>query len=275
MKNMIDFYKKDNKSYELKRNKEFLNWLKNQIKNGYSCSLEIEEMQELIDNIAKWYEFKYPEKSFEKDKSNNIESITDLMSVEQFLFRLPSSQLSLLNGDYRAHGYSRKEIYRNGDLVGYKPIIFIHIDRKTGINPYIEKLPTFLIFADINTGDILKSRDLDEYVNKEESINLEELLKIYDEKYTESLDFSELSEVINNHKVDMELRKKLLKLAALKILYSKNTTPARGYERAKNFIIEFRKKLDIALSKKEIEEIINEEYIKNYSLSMKNIFFKK
>lgn len=41
---MSDFYKKDNKNYELKRNKEFLNWLKNQIKNGYSCALEIEEI---------------------------------------------------------------------------------------------------------------------------------------------------------------------------------------------------------------------------------------
>ena len=41
----------------------------------------------------------------------------------------------------------------------------------------------------------------------------------------------------------MELRHRILQLVALKLVYSKNTIPERGYERAKRFINEFNKKL--------------------------------
>ena len=56
------FYETDTKEYEIEKNKEFLNWLENSISNGYYCYIGLEELQELIDNIVKWYEIKYPER---------------------------------------------------------------------------------------------------------------------------------------------------------------------------------------------------------------------
>ena len=58
----------------------------------------------------------------------------------------------------------------------------------------------------------------------------------------------------------MELRHRILQLVALKLLYSRNTIPERGYERAKRFINEFNKKLDLTLSTEQIDEIINRDY---------------
>ncbi len=58
------FYEQDTKDYEIEKNKDFLNWLKASIKDGYHCFMETEELQELINNIVNWYEIKYPEREF-------------------------------------------------------------------------------------------------------------------------------------------------------------------------------------------------------------------
>lgn len=55
----------------------------------------------------------------------------------------------------------------------------------------------------------------------------------------EELDSTELKNCIYNRECDIKLRNKILQLVALKLLYSKNTTPERGYERVKRFINEF------------------------------------
>ena len=43
-------------------------------------------------------------------------------------------------------------------------------------------------------------------------------------------------------------------------MYSKNTIPERGYERALRFINEFNKKMNLELSTEEIDEIMNRDY---------------
>ena len=83
----------------------------------------------------------------------------------------------------------------------------------------------------------------------------------FEEKYHDELDFSELKKCIYNHDCDLELRRRVLQLVALKLLYSKNTIPERGYERSKRFINEFNKKLGLTLSTNQIDEIIYRDYI--------------
>ena len=80
------------------------------------------------------------------------------------------------------------------------------------------------------------------------------------QKYNDKLDFTELKKCVFNHNCDIELRNKILQLVALKLLYSKNTIPERGYERAKRFINEFNKKLGLSLSCNQIDEIIQKDY---------------
>ena len=110
------------------------------------------------------------------------------------------------------------------------------------------------------TGEVSKDYDLEEYVDSKENISLDELLVVLSEKYVDELDFTELKESVYDHDCDMELRHRVLQLVALKLLYSKNTIPERGYERAKRFINEFNKKLNLTLSTEEIDEAIGRDY---------------
>ena len=110
------------------------------------------------------------------------------------------------------------------------------------------------------TGEVSNDYELEEYLDSEENLNLDELLSIFKEKYTDELDFTELKESVYDHNCDMELRHRILQLVALKLLYSRNTIPERGYERTKRFINEFNKKLGLELSTEQIDEIIHRDY---------------
>ena len=122
------------------------------------------------------------------------------------------------------------------------------------------KAQYFLLHADHMTGEVSNDYELEEYLDSEENLNLDELFSIFKEKYTDELDFTELKESVYDHNCDMELRHRILQLVALKLLYSRNTIPERGYERAKRFINEFSKKLGLELSTEQIDEIIHRDY---------------
>ena len=261
------FYEQDTKDYEIEKNKDFLNWLKASIKDGYHCFMETEELQELINNIVNWYEIKYPEREleyFEGTRHMNfqdIKRISDVMNIRQLL-RLPHNQLCLMECGYRAKGWGQHPIYKNGKEVDWKVQIFMRIDRKNEeeCNPLLGKASYFLLHADHMTGEVSKDYELEEYIDNDENINLDELLSIFNKKYIDELDFTELKECVYDHNRDMELRHRILQLVALKLLYSRNTIPERGYERSKRFINEFNKKLGLALSTEQIDEIIHRDY---------------
>ena len=259
------FYKQDTKSYEIEKNKVFLNWLKNSINDGYYCFIEIEELQELIDNIVNWYEIKYPEREFEyfegvKDTSfQDIKRISNVMDFKQLLYRLPHNQLCLIECGYRARAWTLTPIYKNDNEVESQIQIFMRINRKNKeeCRPLGRKWPDFLLGASHLTGEVKIDCELEDYL---ENITLDELLIILNEKHTDELDFTELKKCVDTHNYDVELRNRILKLVALKLLYSRNTIPERGYERAKRFINEFNKKLNLDLSTKEIDEIMHRDY---------------
>ena len=262
------FYEQDTKDYEIEKNKDFLTWLKTSIKDGYQCFIKTEELQELIDSIVNWYEIKYPEREleyFEGTRHMNfqdIKKISDVMDIRQLLFRLPHNQLCLIECGYRAKGWGQHPIYENGKEVGIKAQIYMRIDRKKEeeCNPLWGKIPYFLLRADHMTGEVSKDYNLEEYVENKENISLDELLEILSKKYVDELDFTELKQSVHDHDCDIELRHRILQLTALKLLYSRNTIPERGYERAKRFINEFNKKLNLILSTEEIDEAISRDY---------------
>lgn len=262
------FYEQDTKKYEVEKNKEFLKWLKDSINGGYNSFIEINELQELINNIVNWYEIKYPEREleyFEGTRHMNfqdIKRISDVMNIRQLLYRLPHNQLCLMECGYRAKGWGQHPIYKNGKEVDWKVQIFMRIDRKNEeeCNPWLGKASYFLLHADHMTGEVSKDYELEEYIDNDENINLDELLSIFNKKYIDELDFTELKESVYDHNCDMELRHRILQLVALKLLYSRNTIPERGYERAKRFINEFNKKLGLTLSTEQVDEIIHRDY---------------
>ena len=60
-----NFYKEDERLYDLKENKKFLIMFNHLIDEGYSLFIGIDEMQDLIDRLFTWYEIKYPEREFD------------------------------------------------------------------------------------------------------------------------------------------------------------------------------------------------------------------
>lgn len=263
------FYQQDTKKYEVSKNKELLTWLKNAIKNGYHSFIDIQHLQDLIDNIVYWYEMKYPEREMESYEGaryfnfENIKTLSKVMDIEQLMYRLPRKQLFLIKCDYRSNGGGIKDIYNDkGQIVGQKTILFMEIDRKDVVyNPYLTcgELPYFLLHADSDSGKVDIDYNLKDYVDAD-SITLDELLVLFKEKYTDELDFKKLEECIYDHNCDVELRRRVLQLVALKLLYSNRTVPEIGYKRAKKFINEFNKKMGLNLSTEEIDEAINRDY---------------
>ena len=262
------FYEQDTKKYNISKNKELLSWLNNIKKNGYHQFIDTEHLQQLIDNITTWYEIKYPERElelYEGTKYINFEDIKPLskeMDIEQLLYRLPHKQLCLMECDYRSNGGGIRDIYNdNGEIVGQKTILFMNIDRKGIEESYSiwSKSPDFLLYADTDNGKIDVDYNLKDYVTSDD-ITLDKLLVLFKEKYTNELEFTKLEECIYDHNCDVELRRRILQLVALKLLYSDKTIPERGYKRATRFINEFNKEMELNLTFEEIDEAINKDY---------------
>ncbi len=256
------FYEQDQREYNLEENKEFLSWFKGKIKNDYYPFIEIEELQELINNITYWYEIKYPEREFELDegiKNLDFKSITPLsksMNIYQLMYRLSDDQLCLINGEYRSNCGGIRNIYNGGSkVVDQKAVLYIVI-KQINNNYNANGINNNLIICAYPNGEVIINDDLKKYVDKER-INLDELLSLFEEKYSHNLDFSVLKADVDDHNCDLELREIILQLIALKLLYSQNTTPGRGYKRAKRFIDEFNKELNLNLSSEKIDNIIN------------------
>lgn len=247
------FYGMDKEKYILSGNKEFLKWYSKQQENGYPSYIEISGMQELINNIALWYEMKYPEKEFEFcddtrfHEFKNIESISKYLSFEQLMYRLPHKQYSIIKSGYRARGWS------------YPDQIFIKVDIEEN------KFPFEIISADYKTGIIRNLSHGGLNVKYSHDITLDELVTILENSKRTDINFKELKDCVNNHNIDLELRKKVLQLVSLKILYSKNTIPEYGYKRAKRFIEEFNNEIpNLNLTTFDIDKIMKIDYKKEY-----------
>ena len=257
------FYEQDSKKYEVLKNKELLSWLKNSVKNGYHPFIDIEGLQKLVDDITNWYEIKYPEREMEFYEGigyfdfENMKSLSKLMNIKQLMYRLPREQLYLLECDYRSTGQGFRNVYDDkNEIVAEKPILFMSIYRK---NIESSIVPNFLLHADTESGKVEIDYNLKDYVNTD-NITLDELLNLFKEKYSEEFSFTELEKCVYDHNCDVELRNKVLQLVALKLLYSRRTIPERGYERAKRFINEFNKKMNLNISTEEIDNVISKDY---------------
>ncbi len=262
-----NFYSQDSKDYILERNHEFLNWFKRTISKGYISYIGIDELQKLIDYIVNWYEIKYPERELERlegikdDDFDEVKSIADKMDINQLLFRLSRRQISLMECNYRANnGFQYADSKNDSALWNSRVSVRIY---KKDKNEYLGE--QFSIIINPKTGEFdSKNYDLGKYLADKNIAKLDDLLIFLREKYYEQLDLIELEECIYNHNNDMKLRHKILELAAIKMVYSKNTTPEKGYMRAKIFINELNKILGLNLSTNSIDEIMHRNYSTEY-----------
>ena len=258
MTNLENFYKQDTQKYEIAKNRDLMMWLNCSADNGYYCFVRVAELQDLINSIVNWYEMRFPENLYmdldeiKHGRFKNIKDISEAMDVDQLLYRLSHNQFALMSCAYRSKGMDYRKV-KNGKEMEWKLCISMKITKKSE-DP--EHAPFFTLLADPETGKIIPDPAIEEYIDSEENVDLESLLAIFQEKYADQLDFTELEKVLYDYSCDIELRHRLLELAALKMVYSRNTIPEYGYKRAKKFIEDFNEHFGLLLSTNEIDEIM-------------------
>ena len=255
------FYKEDKRFYDLKENKKFLIMFNHLIDEGYNLFIGIDDMQDLIDRLFNWYEIKYPEREFDfYDGEVTLDfaikkELSDLMDINQLLFRLTDNQVKFLRGNYRSKDEMEYFIYDGNVKLGTGVKVIFKIGRNSTDRYYL-KYKDFIVRADAVSGVLDIDYEVLKYVNAD-NITLDDLFKNFSENYSDRLEFKELEDAINDKFIDNYLRDKLLEFVSLKLLYSKQTIPERGYVRAKRFIDEFNKKLDLSLTYDEIDKVMN------------------
>jgi len=164
------------------------------------------------------------------------------------MYRLPHNELCLIECGYRSTGW------------GYDNIFMSIKNKIPNINYDLNYIDSFLLHANPDNGKV----EIDYYIKKitdKTDMTLDELLEIFEKEQKRNWDYTNLKESVYNHNVDLELRKRMLELASLKLLYSKNTIPERGYVRAQRFISEFNKHIpNLNLSTNKIDGIMQMDY---------------
>ncbi len=251
-----NFYQEDEKKYVLKKNKEFKNLLKMLESKGYNHP-DLEKMQNSIERTRLWYEFKYPELEFDIEegyysKESGVKSIAKSMNTEQLLARIDDGVAYLLKGYYKSRGWGLwKKLDSEGNLCPcWAMSVFLNSKQRYGIDK--------LIHVDNKDGKIIEPFTYDK-MYKYNGVKIEDYIKELESNGT-SYDLSEVKSSIFQHDCDLYIREELIKLTALRIMYSETTNPVRGYIRANRYITECNKDLGTNVSKHDINEIITRKY---------------
>ena len=136
--------------------------------------------------------------------------------------------------NYRTYGWSSTPIIINGETISDESI-FMCIDIKRVVNE-LNNDYIIAIYADKKTG-LLKTKHigLENLINKKyiqkSYMTLEELYNEL-EKSENSIKYISLKETILDKKFREKIREKILEMTTLKLIYSRNTIPEYGYERA-------------------------------------------
>ncbi len=242
-------FRKDKNRYIIRKNNPFLKWYYSLVSSRYRSFISLDEMQELVDFVTCWYaRVKYPDRDFDYNDGirnpnfKNIESLVSSLNIEQLLYRLTDNERTLMMCPYRYAGSFHHSIYDKRRKAGLSHDIMINIYHLSCDSSY------FVVKVDEKTGKIIPSEVLSNYISFDKDVYIDDLLMVFADKYSDELDFSELVYTIYVHNCDLELRKNILELAALKITYSNYSSIKRGYSRAKKFINEVNEKLNANIS---------------------------
>lgn len=270
------FYESDNQEYIIEKNYDFLNWYEEKMKKGYRPYLNLNKIQELINKITQYYEFKYPDRLLDINygyiykKFKKIQKIVDCLDVDQLRYRLSFEELETLDCEYHGCGaYTRpveeqdkKEglIFGDDDYIDY--VVLYLKNKKNSKSDWKEK--EYMISATVK-GGIVNKQDLNvikEISNLNFGDNNMTLEDLYDKlKNNNELDVSELEKVLFTHATDLELRNKILELVNLALIYSKKTNPEYGQIRANKLSEEFKSYYGVNLDCPNINDLVTNKVL--------------
>ncbi|MCI8574878.1 MAG: hypothetical protein HFI09_00220 [Bacilli bacterium] len=237
---MKKFYELDQHEYELKENKEIQ--MMYEYFKKYNSDFDLDSMTHLMNKIINFYEFKFPNELYDgsvnKDSASfqNMLTITSLLDLDQLESRIHHDDRQFLKCEYWDH--VTLESTNNKHYSAQTHYIRI----KNGfINPYDLRSLT------------------ENLINQDKATTPEELWALLSTK-SKNVDYSELTKLLEYHNINVALRKRILELTALKMLYSGNTLPIYGYKRAKHLIKEFNEGYNLNLDDSKIDRIMFRDY---------------
>ena len=243
-----NFYKQDEQKYILSENKDILNFIKQKKLEGIDFILSVAEMQQMMDDIALFFEFKYPDSFisdliYKREKSEKdmqiCQQLAKSLDIEQLKYRLHHDYIKFLDCPYGDYIRITKEKENLWDLTD----ISIRVNDIGEIEPYDLKILEECNFLS-NIDGIKKISDLlGRFIESPINVN-----------------YCELSKAVIRHKTYIQIRNMILQLIPIKIIYSKSTLPEYGYIRAKNFVRMFNKEYNLNISMNEVDEIMHQDY---------------
>lgn len=252
-------YEADKREYILKDNESFLLWLDANMKEGYYPLLSVRELQNLIRLLVNWYELKYPMRFFIPSEVKNFgwfknDYMSDAMTMLALQYRLSSKERDFLDCLFRMGTR-----YDDAD----EAVGFSIREKATGAS--------FQIYVDERSG-IVKNGTLnflEMFADVQDTLTIVEIYRTL--KGNPKYDIEELKSVYLHHKTDLKLRRRILELVNLALIYSRNATLEVGYERAKMFSREFSNYYNIDMEPPEIESLPVDKVSKRIVFSIKTM----
>lgn len=247
-----------NKEYDLAKNEKIKAWLELKEKRGYIPDITTEELQDLIDKIVLWYEWKYPDfmlddsylacnNPYNPDIKEQVEALSAQMTLEQLLNRLTYNQYYFLENVVQNRCEARIKVYKY-DCLGDKEEIRIYYNEGNleVLDPEysLEQIVGDKIYAGYSWNDWLKEKTGKDYFNKITLSDLQKLINMY--RSNAFFDTKKLDMLLFCSRSAADYRKKILDLAALKLAAdSRNKYVA--WKRSQLFIEDIEKNLHISI----------------------------
>lgn len=242
-----NFHKADDERYILNKNNDFTHyeWIMKR-SCDFAPIINRDKMQDLINKIVMFYEFKYPnyllstlQHSFEQEEVKNALEIAKMLDFEELKSRLHHDYIQFLECSYGGHICLKKPRKHLWELTEKS----IRVDSDGIIEPYdLESLEEYQFLDDI-TG-ITRIEDL---YGRYHSIDT-------------NVDYSALTRWVEKHRFNLKIRNKVLNVIPFAFIYSKSTFPEYGYIRAKSYIRTFNREYKLKMDLEEIDEIMNRDY---------------
>lgn len=237
-----NFSKLDKQEYIVKKNPKFLSQYRTMKKKKFHTILDLDEIQDLIDRITRFYEFKYPSEMLENvgwispvDDSELASCIqlSKLLDIKQLQYRLHNDQLNFLECSYGG---------------------MITLSKKTDY-PF-EKFVRIDSVGRVDEDDLMYLEEC-EWLDGIDGIeSAEDLYKVCQNR-TEMINYQDLERHIHNHRDSISLRNETLNLTMLSLLYANGELPSKGYIRAKSFMRMFNKEYDANLNMDRLDDIMS------------------
>lgn len=242
-----NFQKLDKKEYIVKRNSKFVSQFNAMQKKNFSTILSLNEIQDLIDNITYFYEFKYPSQMLnnvgwvspkEDSELDLCIKMSKLLDIRQLQYRLRHDQVSFLE-------------------CGYGGIVTLSRDDPYGL-PYNKfvRVDSAGMTDDLDIWELKEAGFLED---TEQIESIEDLYRVF-RSNRQKIDYRDVERHVLNHKDSIRLRKETLNLVMLSLLYANGELPANGYARAKSFMRMFNKEYHTDLNMDRLDDIMSIDY---------------